>query len=92
MPSAAPVELHPDIIVTKLPMPGYDGRQFIQELKQSTGTLEIPVVALSDHHDAANRDQPEQIGFAAFLASHCLPGELSRALRQLLDKNTRVVG
>ncbi len=85
-------QLHPDIIVTRLPMPRYDGRQFIQDLKQNPGTRDIPVVALSDERHAPIREHPGQIGFAAFLATDCLPHELARALRQLLEKTHAVGG
>ena len=85
-------QLHPDIIVTKLPMPRYDGRQFIADLKQNPGTRDIPVVALSDERHAPIREHPDQIGFAAFLATDCFPHELARALRQLLEKTHAVGG
>jgi len=85
-------QLHPDIIVTTLPMPRYDGWQFIQDLKQNTGTRDIPVVALSDERHAPNRERRGQIGFAAFLATDCFPHELARALRQLLEKTHAVSG
>jgi CheY-like chemotaxis protein len=82
-------QLHPDIIVTRLPMPHYDAWQFIQDLKQNA--CDIPVVALSDDLRAPIRKQPDHPGFAAFLATDCLPHELAGALRQLLEK-THVAG
>jgi CheY-like chemotaxis protein len=39
-------ETLPDIIVTDLPMPNYDGWQFLEALKQNPGTRHIPLVAV----------------------------------------------
>ncbi len=85
-------ETRPDIIVTELPMPHYDGWQFLQDLKRSPHTRNIPVVAMSDHVQASIREQPDHDGFAALFTRPCLPGELAEGLRQVLDRKTHAVG
>lgn len=85
-------ETHPDIIVTELPMPHYDGWQFLQDLKQSPATRDIPVVAMGGHVQAPIHEQPGHDGFAAFFTRPCLPGELAEGLRQVLERKTHAVG
>ena len=78
-------ETHPDVIVTDLPMPNCDGRQFLQDLKQNARTRDIPVVAVSGYVQRSRRERAERDGFAAFFPKPCLPDELAAGLRQLLD-------
>jgi two-component system, cell cycle response regulator DivK len=84
-------QTHPDIIVTELPMPCYDGSQFLLDLKQSPRTREIPVVAMSGHVQAPIRELSEHDGFAAFFTKPCLPDELAEGLRQVLERKTHAV-
>ena len=73
--------IHPDIIVADLPMPGYDGWQFLQDLKQSPRTRDIPVVAVSG---SSLRERAQRDGFAAFIPKPCQPDELAAGLRHVL--------
>ena len=78
-------ELHPDVIVTDLPMPNYDGSQFLQELRQNRRTCDIPVVAVSGYVQRSVRERAERDGFAAFFTKPCLPDELAEGLRHVLN-------
>jgi CheY-like chemotaxis protein len=80
-------EIHPDIIVTDLPMPNCDGRRFVQDLKENPRTRDIPIVAVSGHVQRSVRERAERDGFAAFFPKPCLPDELAAGLRQVLDGN-----
>jgi CheY-like chemotaxis protein len=76
-------EIHPDIIVTDLP--NCDGSQFLDDLKRTARTRDIPVVAVSGYVQQSVRERAERDGFAAFFPKPCLPDELAAGLRQLLD-------
>jgi len=78
-------ELHPDIIVTDLPIPNGDGWQFLQGLKQNPRTRDIPVVAVSGYVQPSLRDRAEREGVAAFFPKPCLPNELAAGLRHVLN-------
>jgi two-component system, cell cycle response regulator DivK len=78
-------EIHPDIIATDLPMPDYDGWQFLQDLKQDARTRNIPVVAMSGDVQRSLRERAERDGFAAFFPKPCPPDELAEGLRHVLD-------
>jgi CheY-like chemotaxis protein len=75
-------QIDPDIIVTDLPMPDYDGWRFLQELKQNPSTRDIPLVAVTGY---VSQSQCADFGFAAFLPKPCLLDVLAAALRQVLD-------
>lgn len=76
--------IRPDIIVTDLPMPDYDGWQFLQDLKHDSRTCDIPVVAVSAHLRRSLREGAKRYGFAAFFPKPCPPDELAEGLRQVL--------
>jgi two-component system, cell cycle response regulator DivK len=76
-------EIHPDIIVTDLPMPTDDGWQFLQDLKQNARTRDIPVVAVSGYVQRSLSGRTDRDGFAAIFPKPCLPDELAEGLRQV---------
>lgn len=78
-------EIRPDIIVTDLPMPNYDGWQFLQDLKQNPRTRDIPLVAVSGYVQRSVRERTERDGFAAFFPKPCFPDELAAGLRRVLN-------
>jgi CheY-like chemotaxis protein len=78
-------EIHPDIVVTDLPMPNRDGWQFLHDLRRNARTRDIPVVAVSGYVQRSLRERAEREGFAAFFPKPCLPDELAAGLRQVLD-------
>jgi len=79
-------EIHPDIIVTDLPILNGNGWQFLRDLKQTARTRDIPVVAVSGYVQRSQRERAEREGCAAFFPKPCLPDELAAGLRQLLDE------
>jgi CheY-like chemotaxis protein len=81
-------EIRPDVIVTELPMPHYDGWQFLQDLKQNPRTRNIPLVAVTQYVQQSVRERVERDGFAAFFPKPCLPEELAAGLRQVLNGNS----
>jgi CheY-like chemotaxis protein len=81
-------ETHPDVIVTELPMPNDDGWQFLQDLKQSPRTRDIPVVGLSGTVKGPTLGRRVRDGFAAMIVTPCLPDELAEGLRRVLYGKT----
>jgi two-component system, cell cycle response regulator DivK len=77
-------EIHPDIIVTDLPMPNDDGWQFVHNLKQNPRTRDIPVVAVSGYVQQSLCERAERDG-VAFFPKPCLPDELAAGLRHVLN-------
>ena len=80
--------IHPDIIVADLPMPNFDGWQFLRDLKEHPSTRDIPVVAVTGRGQESAQERAERDGVAAFFARPCLPDELAAGLRRVLDAQT----
>ena len=81
-------ETRPDIIVTEFPMPDDGGWQFLQDLKRSARTRNIPVVALSGNVKGPILGRAPREGVAAIFVTPCLPNELAEGLRRVLDGQT----
>lgn len=81
----------PDIILLDLMMPGLDGFQTIQQLKDNPATCAIPVIIVSALDDLAARQRVLACGAADFIGKPVDRWELSLRLRRLLhnpDSNT----
>jgi len=81
------LEVSPDVIVTDLPVPNYDGRAFLRELQDDPRTRDTPVVAVSGRLQRSLRERVEQDGFAACFPKPLMPYELAAGLREILDGN-----
>ena len=81
-------QIHPDIIVTDVSMPNCDSWQFLHDLKASSQTRDIPVVAVSEHVQRLVCKRGGRDGFAALLPRPCLPDELAVRLRRVLDEHS----
>lgn len=60
-------ELHPDLILTDLQMPGLDGVAMTRALKADAATAPIPVIAVTAHALAEHRQQALEAGCTKFL-------------------------
>ncbi len=79
-------EIHPDVIVTDLPIPQDDGWPFLSDLKRHPRTRDIPVVAVTGYVQPSLRERALRDGCAAFFAKPCAPDDLATELRRVLEK------
>jgi|SRR5689334_213564 len=82
-------EIHPDIIVVDLPLPG-EGWQILESFKQNPRTRDIPIVAMIGYVQRSAEERVEGEGLAPLFPKHCLPNELALSLRRVLDRNLHV--
>ena len=54
--------IRPDVIVTDLPRPNYDGWQLLHDLKEHPRTRDIPVVVVSGYTEQRLRERAERDG------------------------------
>ena len=77
-------QTHPDIIVTEVLFPGFDGWDFIRNVTRDPRTRDIPVVIVTSDDKAAARERATREGCAAFLVKPCVPDRLATELRTAL--------
>jgi CheY-like chemotaxis protein len=81
-------EAHPDIILMDLSLPVMDGWEATRRLKADTRTGDIPVVALTGHALAGVSEGAKRAGCDAFVTKPCLPEDLVREVKRVLDQTT----
>jgi len=74
----------PDIIVTDFQMPVMTGLEFVQKLRQSEQTKEIPVIMLTARGFAIKDESKEQLRISEFLSKPFSPKELLRTIDDIL--------
>ena len=78
-------EKQPDIIIMDLSLPVMDGWEATRRLKADERTKKIPVVALTGHALAGISEGAKKAGCDAFVTKPCLPEDLVREIRRILD-------
>jgi CheY-like chemotaxis protein len=79
------VETEPDIILMDLSLPVMDGWEATRRLKADQRTAEIPVVALTGHALVGISDGARRAGCDGFVSKPCLPEDLVKVIRKVLD-------
>jgi CheY-like chemotaxis protein len=82
------VEANPDIILMDLSLPVMDGWEATRRLKADRRTAGIPVVALTGHALAGISEGARRAGCDAFVTKPCLPEDLVKEIRKVLDQAT----
>src|SRR5438477_7870891 len=76
----------PDVIVMDLAMPRLNGISAVAQLKQHPRTRHIPVIILTGYAVRALQQGALEAGADVFLTKPCLPEDLERHVRPLLDR------
>ena len=79
------VDMEPDIILMDLSLPVMDGWEATRRLKADVRTADIPVVALTGHALSGMSEGAQRAGCDAFVTKPCLPEDLVKEIRQVLD-------
>jgi len=82
------VDAAPDIILMDLSLPVMDGWEATRRLKPDERTAPIPVVALTGHARAGISDCAKRAGCDAFVTKPCLPEDLVKEIRKVLDQQS----
>jgi len=80
------VDESPDIILMDLSLPVMDGWEATRRLKADARTSAIPVVALTGHALAGISEGARRAGCDAFITKPCLPEDLVKEIRKILDQ------
>src|SRR5580765_7730660 len=79
------IDRSPDIILMDLSLPVMDGWEATRRLKADERTASIPVVALTGHALAGISEGAKRAGCDAFVTKPCLPEDLVKEIRKVLD-------
>jgi two-component system cell cycle response regulator DivK len=82
----------PDIILMDLSLPVMDGWEATRRLKADSRTAHIPVVALTGHALAGISEGAKKAGCDAFVTKPCLPEDLVKEIRKVLDGRAASAG
>ena len=82
------LERSPDIILMDLSLPVMDGWEATRRLKADERTAGIPVVALTGHALAGISEGARRAGCDAFVTKPCLPEDLVKEIRKVLDQTS----
>ncbi|HEY3319845.1 MAG TPA: PAS domain S-box protein [Planctomycetota bacterium] len=76
-------ERPPDILITDIGMPDTDGYELLREMRRQG--IQVPAIALTAFARAEDRKRALDEGFLRHFAKPCNPGELCRALNEILQ-------
>ena len=84
------LDLIPDAIVTDLKIPGIDGYELTRRLRGDVRTQGIPIVAVTGYAPfAQDPSRADRAGCDAIIPKPCLPEDLERTVRSLIDAARR---
>lgn len=67
----------PDVVVTDLSLPGMDGFELIQKMRQDPVLEKVPAICLSGYGGHANEQRARAVGCQLLLQKPCLPDDLA---------------
>jgi two-component system cell cycle response regulator DivK len=79
-------ELHPSVILMDVAMPGIDGWEATRRLKADPITAHIPVIALTAHAMAEDRQRATEAGCEGYLAKPIEPRRVVEEVEKLLAR------
>ncbi|MBB4639599.1 response regulator [Longimicrobium terrae] len=79
-------ERRPAVILMDVAMPGIDGWEATRRLKADMETAHIPVIALTAHAMAEDRQRAAEAGCEGYLAKPIEPRRVVEEVRKMLDR------
>jgi two-component system cell cycle response regulator DivK len=79
-------ERRPAVILMDVAMPGIDGWEATRRLKADMETAHIPVIALTAHAMAEDRQRAVEAGCEGYLAKPIEPRRVVEEVRKMLDR------
>ena len=77
----------PDLILMDISIPIIDGWEATQVLKHDPSTKQIPIIALTAHALASDREKAMEVGCDGYLAKPCEPRAVVAEVQRFLGKN-----
>ena len=80
----------PNLIILDLMMPGADGFEVCQEMKDDPELAEIPILMFTSANRADLRKQALAVGVNEYITKPIHPNDLKLKIREWLDHNNKV--
>ena len=80
-------ELRPDLILMDISIPIIDGWEATQVLKHDPATNDIPIIALTAHALASDREKAMEVGCDGYLAKPCEPRAVVAEVQKFLGRD-----
>ena len=77
----------PDLILMDISIPIIDGWEATQVLKHDPATRDIPIIALTAHALASDREKAMEVGCDGYLAKPCEPRAVVAEVQRFLGKD-----
>jgi DNA-binding response OmpR family regulator len=81
---AAARDLHPDLMILDIRLPGIDGWEVLRQLRGTEDGKDIAVLVVTGHNDTAARRRAQSEGADGFLSKPFRPDDLRRAVDLLV--------
>ena len=81
---------NPDVILMDLDLPVVDGWEASRRLKNNPATHDIPIIALTAHALASDREKAMEVGCDGYLAKPCEPRAVVAEVQRFLGKTEAV--
>jgi two-component system, cell cycle response regulator DivK len=78
-------EGRPDLILLDIDIPVFDGLEVARQLKASSATCRIPIVALTAYSQPEDRERAAEAGFDGYLAKPVSPRRVLSEVRRFLS-------
>jgi len=82
----------PDLILMDISIPEVDGWEATRIIRADPATSAIPIIALTAHALADDRERATEVGFNAYLAKPIEPRAVVAEIRRWLDKDAAPSG
>ncbi|MDJ0757632.1 MAG: response regulator [Ardenticatenaceae bacterium] len=76
----------PDLVILDVMMPGMDGLKVCASIRQDLQLTDLPIILLSAKSDIVGIHEGLDVGANKYLTKPVSPEELSRHVREVLDK------
>jgi two-component system cell cycle response regulator DivK len=84
-------ELHPDVVVADVTLPGISGLDLTRRLRSDTRTRDAGIIVLTGHALGSAKQQATDAGCDRFLLKPCLPDALAHEIRNVLVRRRHAV-
>ena len=78
----------PDLILLDIYLPGLNGLDALEQIKQNPDTAKIPVIVVSNTDEQKDRDRATKLGAHFMIKAMTEPGDILKKVTEVLESST----